>query len=142
LIGKFGTFTNSVINIGVSMVLFMGAFLPKDTEDWEADEKWRIIYGCPIIFAIFTCCFFTFIFKSEPITYCIRNNRDAEALTFIKMLYKPNENGENEGEFERFLAFSRANSSVDASSVSFYGAVCGKKYRKATWIGFWLMIFN
>jgi len=138
----FGTFTNSVICVGLSMVLFMGAILPKDTDEWEADEMWRIIYGVQVLFALLSCIFFTFVFKYEPVIFCIRNNRDEEALAFIKMLYKPTENGANEGEFDRFLTFSRANSSVDASSVSFAGAVCGKKYRKSTWIGFFLFVFN
>jgi ABC-type sulfate transport system permease subunit len=71
------------------MAMLLGIFLPQDELRFAEDENWRIIYAMPGVFAIVQLTLFLFIFREEPINYCIGNERDEEALRLIRRVYSP-----------------------------------------------------
>ena len=48
----FGCMTNAFICTSVWLAMIMGLILPKEEEDFVADNKWRIVFGMPIVFAM------------------------------------------------------------------------------------------
>lgn len=88
LSGKFGTFLNTYICVGVMGCFFLGALLPTDEADYVNDEMWRVIYAFPILIAIIQITLFLFIFKEEPIAYSIAMGRDDEAKRLMRRVYK------------------------------------------------------
>ena len=86
--GQFGTLTNTYICVGIMICFFLGALLPKDEADYADDEMWRVIYAMPIFIAIVQILLFVFIYREEPIAYCISLGRDNEAKRLMHRLYK------------------------------------------------------
>jgi hypothetical protein len=126
-------------------VMLMGAILPEDEADYMDDKNWRIIFAMPGVFAVAQILLFLTVFRQEPITYCIANGKDSEALQLIKRVYKPIKQGGDSNDdslYSEFFGVSKKNTSTDASSIKFGSAVCGRKYGKGTWICFFLNVFN
>ena len=48
----FGCMTNAFICTSVWLAMIMGLILPKEEEDFVADNNWRIVFGMPIVFAM------------------------------------------------------------------------------------------
>ena len=88
LSGQFGIMTNGFISTGIMLSFFLGAVLPEDEADYEDSEGWRIIFAMPSIIAFIQIVLFLFIFKQEPITFCIGNDRNEEAKVLMKKVYK------------------------------------------------------
>ena len=71
---KLCMFLNVGICVGVVVAYFMGSILP-DPFDYHAnrkDENWRYIYAVPGMIGIILIVLLKFIFKYEPIAFCIR----------------------------------------------------------------------
>lgn len=87
---RFAMFVNASVCLGFLPCYGMGAILP-DPEDFEAnkvDEKWRVIFLVPAIIGVFSLIMLLLVFREEPITYCIVNARDEEAIRHMKKVYR------------------------------------------------------
>ena len=145
LSGQFGIMTNGFISTGIMLSFFLGAVLPEDEADFAGDEGWRIIFAMPSVIALTQMLLFLFIFKEEPIDFCIGNERLDEAKVLMKKVYlKPK--GMEEDVFDKLIEESfelqRQCTTTDSSTISTGQAVCGPKYRKATWLLFALNTFS
>ena len=88
LSGQFGIMTNGFISIGIMLSLFMGMVLTEDKAEYANDEGWRVIFAMPSIIALTQIVLFLFIFKQEPLDFCIGNQRLGEAKVMLKKVYK------------------------------------------------------
>ena len=71
---------NAGICCGIFVALLMGGLLP-DPEDKEAnksDENWRLIYAAPGIIGVVELILILFIFRYEPIAYCVSKGFEEE----------------------------------------------------------------
>ena len=71
---KLCMFLNVGICVGVVVAYFMGSILP-DPFDYQAnseDENWRYIYAVPGIIGMILLILLRYVFKYEPINFCIR----------------------------------------------------------------------
>ena len=71
---------------------FLGALLPADETQYGDDEMWRVIYGMPIAIAVVQILLFLFIFREEPVAYCIAMGKDEEAKKMMSRVYKKQDN--------------------------------------------------
>ena len=134
--GQFGILTNLYIVGGLPLSYSMGALLPTDKELMADDQNWRVIFAMPAVIAIVHVALFLFVFKQEPVAYCVSEGREAEAKAFLRRIYKSGDEAADDFEMmidEQFIYLSN-NTAKDASVASFRDAVCGTKYRKATWV--------
>ena len=90
LAAKFAMFVNASLCLGYFPCYSMGAMLP-DPKDFEAnkqDELWRVIFLVPALIGVFEIVLLLLVFKEEPITYCICNDREDEALQHMRRVYR------------------------------------------------------
>ena len=138
---------NGSICVGIFFCFLMGELLPlpEDIQANKDDELWRVIYLVPAIVGLIVILLVVFVFKQEPITFCIMNNRVEEGREHMTRVYRKSDETTPES-LEELLAsqftFQSRRTSLDASSMSFKNAVCGKKYRRASWVCFVLNCFN
>ena len=78
LFGNFGMAANSSMSIGLILVFGLGGILPdpKDEEANKEDELWRVIWAGPIVVGIIEILFTLFIFRLEPVGYCVMEGHD------------------------------------------------------------------
>ena len=125
----------------------MGAFLP-DPDDFEAnkaDEMWRVIFIMPSVIGIIETLLILFVFKQEPISFCIRIDDEEQSKAHMARLYSKADPGSPETIeelFEMQYRFQKRSTTMDASTTSLRQAVFGKKYWKASWICFLLNTFD
>ena len=77
-VSSFAMSLNAAVCIGFVVCYGLGALLP-DAEDVEANketEMWRVIWLMPAAIGIVVICFTLFIYKLEPIGYCLMEGRD------------------------------------------------------------------
>ena len=138
---------NASICIGLFFCYLMGEILP-DPEDIQAnrdDELWRVIYIVPAIVGIIVILLVLLIFRDEPVTYCIMNDLEEEGKRHMARVYRKKDltDAQTIDELiESQFSFQRQSTTLDASSTTFKEAVCGRKYRKASWICFIINCFN
>ena len=144
------TFTmahNFGICSGFMMNYFLGAVLP-DHEDLEAnkkDELWRVIWAFPAFIGIAEILLALFVMRSEPIAYCMMTGNHEEGKKHLKRVYRkkdPKSEETLEDIATSHYNFLRKGTSMEATSVTFKEAACGRKYRKATWVCFFYNMFN
>ena len=138
---------NASICVGLMVVFFLGSVLP-DPDDLEAnkqDEFWRIIWIFPAIIGLIEILLTLFVIRLEPINYCVMTGRDEEGKKHLRKVYRLKEPADSQKQEEiyskKFMKL-KGNTSMDAASVSFKEAVCDRKYRKATWVCFFINVFN
>ena len=146
LASRFGVITNAFNTIGIMLVFFLsGAVVPKDASNYSTNETWRIIYALPCVIALAQIILFLFVFKQEPIRFCVANDREAEAKAFMRKVYKKEQDMSDEV-FEQLIGeqyvHETLTTSTEVSKVGFREAVCGPKYRRAAWTLFILNTFN
>ena len=138
--GLFVGMTNFYITLGVMLATLAGVALPTNKDDFKDDEMWRLVYACPIIIALLQISLFIFVYKTEPILFCIRNNDDKSAQQIMRLVFKPSPNHKTEEEIQialdRLTNKMRLQSNKETSNVTFRDAVCGPLYARATWICF------
>ena len=67
---------------------FLGVLLPKDKADYADSEGWRVIFSMPCIIAFIQIVLLLFVFRQEPIDFCIGNDRNEEAKVLMRKVYK------------------------------------------------------
>ena len=146
LASRLSMFTNIGICVGITLAMNLGFLLPavdSDRETLAADEGWRIIYLMPAILAVIELLLYLTVVREEPITYSIMNYQDQAAMRMMTKIFKID--AENEEEKEELLKVrigqKKRTTSMDASTMTFMGAVFGPKYRKASWICFFINSF-
>ena len=90
LVPSFSMMHNGSINIGYLPALGLAALLP-DPKDFEAnkeDELWRVIWVSPAIIGVVVILLVLFVFKEEPVSYCLMKGRDDEALQHLSKVYR------------------------------------------------------
>ena len=144
---SFAMAHNFFLGLGVFVVLLFGLVLP-DQEDLEAnkeDEMWRVIWLGPVAIGIFTITMTLFVMDLEPVAYCMMIGREDEGRKHLERLYRKKQPDSQEN-IEDILAhqftFLNQSTALDASSMTFKDAVCGRKYRKGTWVCFMYNLFN
>lgn len=151
LVSKFAMCHNASINVGLVPAFLMGAFLPDpdDLEANQADEKWRIIYLTPALIGFIEIVLVLFIFNLEPIAFCIMTEREQEGKQHMLKVYRKRDEVDSplaskslEELVSMHYEFQKASTAMDASTTTFNDAVCGRKYRKASWVCFFLNSFN
>lgn len=119
---------------------------PKDYEGNKNDEMWRVIFLVPAFIGVFEIILLLLVFKEEPITFCITNDREEEAIRHMCKVYRIKDPASTTEPIEKLLesklGIQRQSTSMDASSTTFKQAICGKKYRKSTWVCFMIQSFN
>jgi iron-sulfur cluster repair protein YtfE (RIC family) len=74
-------------------------------------------------------------FKEDSINFNIANGNDEDAIKLIKKCYDKSEDP------DEILKTLKNKSSKGASNVTLGEACCNPKYKKATWIGFFVCFF-
>ena len=77
-LSKFAMSHNAIICFGFILTFGMGSFLPDgdDSEGNFKDENWRIIFLLPAPIGLICSLLVIFVFKYEPINYCIMMGYD------------------------------------------------------------------
>ena len=137
---------NGSICSGFVLAFGMGGILPdaKDLEANKADELWRVIYLMPAVIGIIELLLIMLVFKQEPIAYCIMMGYEEQGKKHMHRVYRkadPDSAETIDELLELQYNFMRRSTSMDASSTTFNKAVCGRKYRRATWTCFILNCF-
>ena len=52
IFGLFGWLTNTLINVGIMLIWFMGSILPTNEADYADDEMWRVLFSVPCWLAL------------------------------------------------------------------------------------------
>lgn len=144
---KFAMCHNASICIGFFVAFIMGGILP-DPEDFAAnedDEMWRVIYLVPAMIGLVEIALISFVFRQEPIAFCIMMDREAEGKAHMKRVYRKEDSNAPEALehlIDEHYSQQRRSTTMDASSTTFKQAVCGEKYRRASWTCFLLNCFN
>ena len=106
---------------------------------------WRVIWLGPAVVGIFVILMTLFVFRLEPVTFCMMTDREQEGLMHLSKIYRAKQS-ESVEKIEQILrgqlASLKRSTTLDASSVTFNDAVCGAKYRKSTWVGFLFNTFH
>ena len=72
--------------------------------------------------------------------------RDAEGPKHLSRVYRKADSYDGEQSLEQLVdshyKFLKSSTTLDASSTSFKDALCGWKYRKASWVCFFINLFN
>lgn len=103
----------------------------------------------PIVFAVIQILLYLTVCQHEPINFSIVNGQENDAKQLIKKVYKINKKDgmeTDEPTLERllnnFIENEKSNTNMESNEITFNDAVFGNKYGKATWICFFLNIFN
>ena len=139
---------NISICVGFIAAFGLGFILPDSDGDVQAlkdDQLWRVIYLFPVLVGVVEIICVLFVFTLEPINYCIATGRDEEGRAGLARVYRKKDANTPET-IEEILAmqysFMKRSTTMDASSTTFKGAVCGSKYAKGTWVCFFINMFN
>ena len=97
------------------------------------DENWRVIFAMPAVIAIIQILLFLFVFKEEPVAFNIAEGKEAEAKALLKRIYKSKDVADFDRLIDEQCEYLSNNTAKDVSTLSLKDAVCGVKYRKATW---------
>lgn len=78
---SFSTAHNLSICAGMVVAFASGAALPEfdDTEANKETESWRVIWLGPAVVGVIEICLTVFVFKLEPISFCMMTDRVEEA---------------------------------------------------------------
>ena len=99
----------------------------------------------PIIVAAIQIGLLAFIFKEEPVDFCIGAGREEEAIRLMKRVYKKQDD-QTDLQFDLLvkakLQLLRKTTTIDSSTISTSEAVCGQKFRKAFWVLFFVNTFT
>ena len=110
-------------------IFFLGAILPDDhdKEGLKNDERWRIIFGIPLIIAILQSLCFLFLIKQEPVGFNISMDKDEEARKLLKRVYLQGKLSDEEfnEKIEQQVQHLSKSTSKESSLVTFNQAVCG-----------------
>ena len=87
----------------------------------------------PAFIAIAQILILLIFFRQEPIAFSISRGKEEEAKALLRKVYKKTDNFE--ALIDEQYKFLKSETSEEATAVSFKEAVCGERYRKATWIG-------
>ena len=132
--GQFGTLLNAYICIGFPISYGLGAILPTDEDLMAEDERWRIIYGVPALIAIIQISLFLLVIRQEPVAFSIAEGKEEEAKALLRRVYKSGGVEDFEARIDKQYLILSQTTAKDTSKISFKDAICGAKYRKATWI--------
>ena len=143
---KLCMFHNVTVCCGFVLAFGMGGLLPdaKDLEANKADEYWRVIYLVPAFIGIFIVLIVALVFKQEPIAYCIVMGHEEQGKQHMHRVYSktdPKSSETIEEILESQYNFMRRSTTMDATSTTFIQAICGRKYRRASWTCFILSCF-
>ena len=137
---------NGSICSGFVLAFGLGSILP-DSEDIEAnkaDELWRVIYLMPAFIGIIELVLIGLVFRHEPIQFCIMMGYEEQAKQHMRRVYAkadPDSPESIDEILEMQYKYMTRSTTMDASSTTFKRAVCGRKYRRATWTCFILNCF-
>jgi len=88
----YGILVNAGITGGIFASNFLGVLIPLEEEGQEAmlaDTNWRVVYGFPILLALYTILVTTFKFKKLSISDLLKDVNDSEtALKEIRKVYR------------------------------------------------------
>ena len=144
---KFAMCHNASICVGLIVAFGLGALLPdsENVQELKDDQLWRIIYLFPAFVGIVEIVLVLFVYKLEPIAYCIMTGKDDEGRAHMAKVYRKKDT-EGSETIDEILAmqytFMKRSTTMDASSTTFKAAVCGPKYAKGTWVCFFINMFN
>ena len=135
------------IQVGVFAAYSMGAILPdpKDTQACKEDELWRVIYLVPAFIGTLELFNALLVFRREPIAYCIMMGYEEEGKQHMRQVYRkvdPDSPETIDEILEMQYQYQKRSTTMDASSATFKEAICGRKYRRASWTCFILNCFN
>ena len=146
---RFGFLTNAGIACGIWVCMSLGLILP-DNDDYEANkqnETWRIIFKMPAILGLFVMIMLLYVYKEDTIGYCVSKGLKEEAKRSMKKFYRLKPQYEQQGHtlddvIETHYNYLRKNTSMGSSDLSFKQVLFDPKYRRATWVCFFLNCFN
>ena len=99
----------------------------------------------PAIIAVVELIFILCVFRYDPITFCVSKGFEEEGKLHMQKVYRKKDPASNET-IDEILAsqytYFRKNTTTDASTTTFGQAACGPKYRRSTWVCFFLTTFN
>ena len=146
--GKYGFAINFGITGGVTIILCLGVVKPTD----EAPESTKLralmlFTAVPVLIAIINMLTWTFIFKEEPIHYCLKNeDKDdyrAQLTRIVSKVYRT----DNEAAAQSIIDEKRKEliGTGDNIKQEVPGArevMFDPKYSKATWISIAMAVIN
>lgn len=139
LLGIFGPFTN-LFNAGGKMLsIIIGVGMPNTTDKHglATTNFWKVIFGVPFILIALQMVAFLLYFRRDTVKYSLLNSKDKDAEIEIKKIYGSSEDHtviQNELRSQCVVAHTK--------SIGMRQALLNRKFRKATWYCFALVVFN
>lgn len=103
---------------------------------------WRVIYICPLIWAVIQIFLIRMFFPEEPILFSISKGNIDDAKSLISKVYNFDDHGQRDAMVFHFIQNTNQSLGSDVSSVTFSEALWGAEYWRATWVSFFINIFN
>jgi hypothetical protein len=80
---------------------------------------WKVIYICPLIWAVIQLVLIKLLFPEEPILYSLSNGNEQEARILINKVYK------KDVDCDKLICRMKESLGTNASNISFYEALFG-----------------
>jgi hypothetical protein len=100
----------------------------------------------PLIFAAIQTFIFLVSIREEPYMYSISTENEPAAKQMMAKVFRKVPDGDENKTLDQGVdlqfEFIKMFTNMDSSSTTFGQATCGSNYRRATWIGFTLNVFN
>ena len=135
-LGTFGSATQSFAGIGIVFQYSLGFILPQDPDEMMTTQRWRVMHSTPSLFALVQALLFLIAVKEEPVAFNIAAGKSKEAETMLKLIY-PRGRMKKRKYDERITKLVEEQSlltSRESTSTTFWTAVLGPKFWKASWI--------
>jgi len=131
------------INTGIVVSGLLGLLLPYEAAAAvrAADERWRIVYGISLVAQLYGLFIFGFVIKNPSLNELIKNDEKELAKREIKRFYAIDQDNE-EAHLEELYTNIQKGLSEPSQGVSTCQALCGKKYRMATFNGIVTMFID
>ena len=82
-LNSYGFAVNLGVTTGISIILLFGAFVSKDDKD---SDSWLMVQFIPIVDAIMNLLLWLFIFRTEPLGFCV-DKAKANQLEYKEVAY-------------------------------------------------------
>lgn len=85
---KYGMAFNSACCFGILVCFLLGFMIPTAEAELLVDQRWRIIFLMPCVFATLQIILYLVYIKEEPYMFCISTGRDEEGKRMIRRVFK------------------------------------------------------
>eukprot|EP00352_Strombidinopsis_acuminata_P003763 CAMPEP_0176382380 /NCGR_PEP_ID=MMETSP0126-20121128/32641_1 /TAXON_ID=141414 ORGANISM="Strombidinopsis acuminatum, Strain SPMC142" /NCGR_SAMPLE_ID=MMETSP0126 /ASSEMBLY_ACC=CAM_ASM_000229 /LENGTH=170 /DNA_ID=CAMNT_0017746781 /DNA_START=605 /DNA_END=1117 /DNA_ORIENTATION=- len=136
-VGKFGGLYCLSFAVAQVLAYASAAILPKntDTEALMTTHAWQFIFGMPLIFYVIQLLISFFYIPYDSPKFYVTNNKEELGLKVIGLVYEDKNT-------KRIYDYIDRHCERNTSTVTLKQAFTDRKFRKATSVSIWTMIFH